>query len=65
MSSVFGVFGGVLAVCSAVACWLSVALWREDVCVRDYFEISRVVFIPNITYKSCYYLFILLLVKGL
>ena len=25
---------------------------------RDNFEISRVVFIPNITYKSCYYLFI-------
>ena len=32
-----------------------------------YFEISRVVFMPNVTYKSCYsyYLFILLPVKGL
>ena len=29
------------------------------------FEISRVVFVPNITYKSCYYLFILVRTKGL
>ena len=41
--------------------------WRggpfEVIC--DDFEISRVVFMPNITYKSCCYLFILLLAKGL
>ena len=29
------------------------------------FGISQVVFLPNITYKSCYYLFILLPAKGL
>ena len=28
--------------------------------IWDNFEISQVVFMPNITYKSCYYLFILL-----
>ena len=28
--------------------------------IWDNFEIWRVVFVPNITYKSCYYLFILL-----
>ena len=33
--------------------------------IWDNFEISRVVFTPNITYKSCYYLFILLPTKGL
>ena len=33
--------------------------------IWDNFEISRVVFMPNITYKSCYYLFILLPAKGL
>ena len=31
----------------------------------DHFEISRWVFTPNITYKSCYYLFILLPANGL
>ena len=31
----------------------------------DNFEISRVVLMPNITYKSCNYLFILLPAKGL
>ena len=39
------------------SCWASV-IW-------DNFEISRVVFMPNITYKSCYYLFILLPTKSL
>ena len=33
--------------------------------IWDNFEISRVVFMPNITYKSCYYLFILLPAKDL
>ena len=33
--------------------------------IWDNFEISRVVFMPNIMYKSCYYLFILLPAKGL
>ena len=33
--------------------------------IWDNFEISRVVFMPNITYKSCYYSFILLPAKGL
>ena len=28
--------------------------------IWDNFEISWVVFIPNTTYKSCYYLFVLL-----
>ena len=36
---------------------------------EGYFEIvirkSQVVFMPNITHKSCYYLFILLPTKGL
>ena len=33
--------------------------------IRDNFEISRVVFMPDMMYKSCYYLFILLPEKGL
>ena len=33
--------------------------------IWDNFEIKRVVFMPNITYKSCYYLFILPPAKGL
>ena len=33
--------------------------------IWDNFEISQVVFMPNITYKSCYCLFILLPAKGL
>ena len=33
--------------------------------IWDNFEISQVVFMPNITYKSCYYLFILLATKVL
>ena len=33
--------------------------------IWDNFEISRVVFMPNITYNSCYYLFMLLPAKGL
>ena len=37
--------------------------WASE--IWDNFEISRVVFMPNITYKSCYYLFILLPTKGL
>ena len=36
---------------------------REASEMWDNFEISRV-FMPNITYKSCYYLFILLLAKS-
>ena len=37
-------------------------IWHK---YQDNFEISRVVFMPNITYKSCYYLFIPLPAKGL
>ena len=33
--------------------------------ISDNFEIPQVVFMPNIWYKSCYYLFILLPAKGL
>ena len=33
--------------------------WASE--IWDNFEISRVVFMPNVTYKSCYYLFILVL----
>ena len=36
----------------------------SEIC-GDNFEISRVVFMPNILYKSCYYLLILLPAKGL
>ena len=31
--------------------------YASEIC--DNFKISRVVFMPNITYNSCYYLFIL------
>ena len=34
-------------------------------CLHDITQILRVVFMPNITYKSCYYLFILLPTNGL
>ena len=37
--------------------------WASE--IWDNFEISRVVFMPNITHKSWYYLFILLPAKGL
>ena len=37
--------------------------WARE--IWDNFEISRVVFMPNMTYKSYYYLFILLPAKGL
>ena len=42
-----------------------IAIWNNRnqnshrICKTVYFEISRVVFIPNITHDSCYYLFIL------
>ena len=42
--------------------------WYFKIVIRnliwDDFEISRVVLMPNITYKSCYYLFIPLPAKG-
>ena len=38
--------------------WHKYHEWYFEIC--DKFEISRVIFMPNITYKSCYYLFILL-----
>ena len=38
---------------------------RLLIVIWDNFEISRVVFMPNFTYKSCYYLFILLPAKVL
>ena len=37
--------------------------WASE--IWDNFEISQVVFMPNITYKSCCYLFMLLPEKGL
>ena len=42
-----------------------IAIWnnrnqnRHRICKTVYFETSRVAFMPNITYNSCYYLFIL------
>ena len=39
--------------------------WYFKIEIWDNFEISRVIFMPNITYKSSYYLFILLPAKGL
>ena len=40
-------------------------LLYTHLCLHDITQISRVVFMPNITYKSCYYLFILLPTNGL
>ena len=39
--------------------------WSCRVGISDNFEISRAVLMPNMTYKSCYYLFIPLSAKGL
>ena len=52
-------------ICSDV--WPKYREWYFKIVIREIwgnFEISRVVFMPNITYKSCYYLFILLPTKG-
>ena len=51
-------------ICSDI--WHKYHKWYfEIVIIWDNFEISRVVFMQNITYKSCCYLFILLPAKGL
>ena len=48
-------------ICSDI--WHKYHEWYFE--IWDNLEISRVVFMPNITNKSCYYLFILLPTKGL
>ena len=54
-------------ICSDI--WHTYHVWyfrsREASEIWDSFEKSRVVIMPNIRYKSCYYLFILLPAKGL
>ena len=54
-------------ICSDI--WHKYHEWYFEIVIRnsswDNFEISQMVFMPNITYKSCYYLFILLSAKGL
>ena len=43
--------------------YFEIVIRREAGEIWDNFEISWVVFMPNNTYKSCYYLFILVLAK--
>ena len=61
-------------ICSGI--WHKYLEWYFKIVIRNFtsrqaseiwdnFEISQVVFMPNIRYKSCYYLFILLPTKGL
>ena len=54
-------------ICSDI--WHKYHKWYFEIVIRneiwDNFEISLVVFMPNIMYKSCYYLFILLPIEGL